>query len=273
MEQREDTGITEEAEEAAKQASEVYLTVYADGADANASGCSIKVYKGDSGDDVAKSLSAKANERVDVGMLDAGTYRVHVDSVPSNPDGSTYLAPLFDMSFEVAGDGQDVELTLNLDAASSDNQEGADGQNADGAQTEGDQAAADGQAIADGNTEPSDAGAASSTPAQQQTAQSSSSGSQAHQHSWVPITTTRHHDAVYRTVNHAAVKERRTICDSCGQDVTGNFPAHRSQSGHTSTHYEYKVTKEAYSEKVLVSAAYDETVTTVYRCSTCGATK
>ena len=79
--------------------------------------------------------------------------------------------------------------------------------------------------------------------------------------------------AVYRTVNHAAVKERRTICDSCKQDITGSYSQHKAASGHSSYHYEYKVTKEAYSEKVLVSAAYDETVTTGYKCSSCGATK
>lgn len=31
--------------------------------------------------------------------------------------------------------------------------------------------------------------------------------------------------------------------------------------------------QSAYNEQVLVQAAYDETVTTGYHCSTCGATK
>ena len=52
-------------------------------------------------------------------MLDAGQYRIHVDTVPTIPDGSTYLTPLFDMQFEVAGDGEDMELTCNLDPATS----------------------------------------------------------------------------------------------------------------------------------------------------------
>lgn len=262
--QDEEPSITQEDEEAAKQASMVYLTVYADGASEETSSCGIKIYKGDSGEDVAKAVDLKCNERGDVGILDIGTYRVHVDTVPSNADGSTYLAPLFDMSFEVAGDGQDMELTLNLDAA-----------NVDGTQTDGDQVVADGQAVVDGNTGASDAGAGSSDASAGGTnTQSGSGGSvQSHQHNWVAQTTTKHHDAVYRTVNHAAVKERRTICDSCNQDITGSYSQHKAASGHSSYHYEYKVTKEAYSEKVLVSAAYDETSTTGYKCSTCGATK
>lgn len=255
-------GITQEDEEAAKKASNVYLTVYADGSDANASGCGIKVYKGDSGEDIAKSLSAKANERTDVGMLDAGTYRVHVDSVPSNPDGSTYLTPLFDMTFEVAGDGQDMELSVNLDKADSGSEEQTENQD-----TAADQQQTDGQ--------PADAAAAntSNDSGSSTATQSGSSAAQSHQHNWVAITTTKHHDAVYRTVNHAAVKERRCICDSCNQDITGNFAQHRNASGHSRYHYEYKVVKEAYTERVLVSAAYDETVTTGYRCSGCGATR
>lgn len=271
--QDEEPGITQEDEEAAKQASMVYLTVYADGATEETSSCGIKIYKGDSGEDVAKAVNLKCNERGDVGILDAGTYRVHVDTVPSNADGSTYLAPLFDMSFEVAGDGQDMELTLNLDAANVEDSESVDGENADGTQTDGDQVAADGQAVVDGNTGASDAGATDASGSSTATQSGSGGSVQTHQHNWVAQTTTKHHDAVYRTVNHAAVKERRTICDSCKQDITGSYPQHKAASGHSSYHYEYKVTKEAYSEKVLVSAAYDETVTTGYKCSSCGATK
>lgn len=218
--QDEEPGITQEDEEAAKQASMVYLTVYADGADGNTSPVSISILKGEDGDDTAKAVNAKCNERTEIGVLEPGKYRVHVMSVPSNQDGSTYLTPLFDMTFEVAGDGQDMELSVNLDKA-------------------------------DGG----------------------SSAAQSHQHNWVAVTATKHHDAVYRTVNHAAVKERRCICNSCNQDITGNFAQHRNASGHNKYHYEYKVVKEAYTERVLVSAAYDETVTTGYRCSGCGATR
>lgn len=264
----EDTGITQEAEDAAKQASSVYLTVFADGTGDGSSSAVISVLKGTDGNDVAKVVNAKAGDHTDLGMLDAGQYRLHVDSVPVNADGSTYLTPLFDMQFEVVGDGKDVELTLNLDSASADEATGNE------TQEEGTESQEQAQQPADAATQPADTGSvpvagSSSAPAQSQPAGST----QGHQHSWVAITQTKHHDAVYRTVNHPEQKERRTICDTCGQDVTGNFAAHRSASGHTSTHYEYKVIRQAYTEQVLVSAAYDETVTTGYRCSVCGATK
>lgn len=260
--QNEEQGITQEDEEAAKQSSMVYLTVYADGADGNTSPASISILKGEDGDDTAKAVNAKCNERTEIGVLEPGKYRVHVMSVPSNQDGSTYLTPLFDMTFEVAGDGQDMELSINLDKADNGSEEQAENQDtaADQQQTNGQPA--DAVAANTGN----DSGSSTAT-------QSGSSAAQSHQHNWVAVTTTKHHDAVYRTVNHAAVKERRCICDSCNQDITGNFAQHRNASGHSKYHYEYKVVKEAYTERVLVSAAYDETVTTGYRCSGCGATR
>lgn len=260
--QKEESGITQEDEEAAKQASMVYLTVYADGADGNTSPASISILKGEEGDDTAKAVNAKCNERTEIGILEPGKYRVHVMSVPSNQDGSTYLTPLFDMTFEVAGDGQDMELTINLDKADNGSEGQAENQNTAADQQQTDGQPADAAAANTGN----DSGSSAAT-------QSSSSTAQSHQHNWVAVTTTKHHDAVYRTVNHAAVKERRCICDSCNQDITNNFAQHRNASGHSKYHYEYKVVKDAYSERVLVSAAYDETVTTGYRCSGCGATR
>lgn len=268
--QNQSTEITQADEDAAKKASDVYLTVYADGADAaNCSPATVSVLKGTEGDEVVRSVNVKPGERADLGMLDAGQYRIHVDTVPTNPDGSTYLSPLFDIQFEVAGDGEDMELTCNLDPATS----GDDASNQEQAGTEdSNQQAAD--AAAGANTE----GGGNAVSASQSQGASGGSGwnasqSQGHQHNWVAQTKTVHHDAVYRTVNHPAKKERRTICNTCHQDVTDSFAAHRSASGHTGTHYEYKVTQDAYTERVLVSAAYDETVTTGYRCSVCGATR
>lgn len=260
--QNEEQGITQEDEEAAKQSSMVYLTVYADGADGNTSPASISILKGEDGDDTAKAVNAKCNERTEIGILEPGKYRVHVMSVPSNQDGSSYLTPLFDMTFEVAGDGQDMELSVNLDKADSGSEEQAENQDAPADQQQTDGQPADAAAADTGNGSGS-----SSAP------QGGSSAAQSHQHNWVAVTATKHHDAVYRTVNHAAVKERRCICNSCNQDITGNFAQHRNASGHSRYHYEYKVVKEAYTERVLVSAAYDETVTTGYRCSGCGATR
>ena len=230
-------------EEAPQEPSDVYLTVYADGA----------------GEDVALSSNAAVGQRVKIGLLEEGKYRLHVLTVPTNTDGSTYLAPLFDMSFEVTGDGQDVDLTLNLDPATSSDEQ------------------ADDQPVPTDDNQPTPVGTTDTATAAEESTQpestQASGGSSQHTHSWVAETTSKHHDAVYRTVNHAAVKERHCICKTCGADITDSYAAHKSSTGHSEYRYETKTVKEAYSEKVLVSGAYDETVTTGYRCSSCGATR
>ena len=91
----------------------------------------------------------------------------------------------------------------------------------------------------------------------------------AHQHNWVAQTKTVHHDAVVKYVN---------ICNNCGADITGNEAAHFENSllngGNCgSCHEESRTVQAAYDEQVQVSAAWDETVTTGYKCSSCGATK
>ena len=110
----------------------------------------------------------------------------------------------------------------------------------------------------------------------------------AHQHKWVAQTKTVHHDAQYKTVHHDAVTKTVNICSQCGQDITGNEAAHfkaaalsggNCQSCHSETRtvqaaYDEQVkVSDAYDEQVQVSAARDETVTTGYKCSSCGATK
>lgn len=119
----------------------------------------------------------------------------------------------------------------------------------------------------------------------------------AHQHKWVAQTKTVHHDAQYKTVHHDAqyktvhhdaVTKTVNICNQCGQDITGNEVAHfkaaalsggNCQSCHSETRtvqaaYDEQVkVSDAYDEQVQVSAAWEETVTTGYKCSSCGATK
>lgn len=124
---------------------------------------------------------------------------------------------------------------------------------------------------------------------------SSGSSSQSHTHSWVAQTKTVHHDAEYKTVHHDAeyktvhhdaVTETRAICNNCGEDITNDIDGHAKAnllsgcgSYHTSkvviqqAYDEQVLVQAAYDEQVLVSAAYDETVTTGYKCSSCGATK
>lgn len=119
----------------------------------------------------------------------------------------------------------------------------------------------------------------------------------AHQHKWVAQTKTIHHDAQYKTVHHDAqyktvhhdaVTKTVHICNQCGQDITGNESAHFEASllngGNCgSWHGETRTVQAAYDEQVKVSDAkdeqvqvsdaWDETVTTGYKCSSCGATK
>ena len=114
----------------------------------------------------------------------------------------------------------------------------------------------------------------------------------AHQHNWVAQTKTVHHDAQYKTVHHDAVThqvwhnpvtEEHYICNQCGADITSDPWGHLDAYNHGAYHssyvtvkqgyYETVTDKAAYDEQVQVSAAWDETVTTGYKCSSCGATK
>ena len=119
----------------------------------------------------------------------------------------------------------------------------------------------------------------------------------AHQHNWVAQTKTVHHDAQYKTVRHDAVThqvwhdpvtEEHYICNQCGADITSDPWGHINNSlmnggncgSYHSTYvtvkqgyYETVTDQAAWNEQVQVSGAWDETVTTGYKCSSCGATK
>ncbi len=119
----------------------------------------------------------------------------------------------------------------------------------------------------------------------------------AHQHNWVAQTKTVHHDAQYKTVHHDAVThqvwhdavtELHYICNQCGQDITSDPWGHLKNSalngGNCGGYHDSYVTvkqgywetvtdQAAYDEQVQVSGAWDETVTTGHKCSSCGATK
>lgn len=109
----------------------------------------------------------------------------------------------------------------------------------------------------------------------------------AHQHNWVAQTKTVHHDAQYKTVHHDAVThqvwhdavtEEHYICNQCGADITSDPWGHINNSlmngGNCGGYHSIYVTvKQGYYETVTDKAAWDETVTTGYKCSSCGATK
>lgn len=126
---------------------------------------------------------------------------------------------------------------------------------------------------------------------------SSAQGAVSHRHNWVAQTKTVHHDAQYKTVHHDAVThqvwhdavtEEHYICNQCGADITSDPWGHINNSlmnggncgSYHSTYvtvkqgyYETVTDQAAYDEQVQVRDAWDETVTTGYKCSGCGATK
>lgn len=100
-----------------------------------------------------------------------------------------------------------------------------------------------------------------------------------HTHNWIPQTTVIHHDAQYQTIHHDAVYGTRVTCNQCHADLTNqDVFAHFEESflnGGSCESYstvDYQISP-AWDEQILVSDAWDETVTTGYICSGCGASK
>ena len=127
---------------------------------------------------------------------------------------------------------------------------------------------------------------------------SSSSSSQTHTHNWVAITNVVHHEEQghYEKVlvseawtEEVPIYEEREvmICNGCWADLTNlsesDFEDHIFQSGHGSWREEWKQVQvgtnkinhdAVYENKRGVDkAAWDETVTSGYKCSGCGETK
>lgn len=90
-----------------------------------------------------------------------------------------------------------------------------------------------------------------------------------HTHNWVAVTKTVNHPAEYKTVHHDAVVEEVVMCE-CGLQNPGRD--HVVSNKHT-TSVKTITVQPAYDEQVLVKEAWTETVTTGYKCSSCGATK
>ena len=119
-----------------------------------------------------------------------------------------------------------------------------------------------------------------------------------HTHNWVPVTTVVHHDEEGHwenvLVSEAWTEEvpiyeeqAREICNGCGADITADPYTHNEnhmlngEAGGWTTEYVQvqvgtnKINHDAVYDKkwVVDKAAWDETVTTGYRCSSCGETK
>lgn len=112
-----------------------------------------------------------------------------------------------------------------------------------------------------------------------------------HTHNWVAQTKTINHPATghnetyYVTVKEAydePIYANRTICNRCGADITNDIDYHYTAGGCGGSYSNKDVqvgtkhhdaVKEARTKWVQDKAAWTETVTTGYKCSSCGATK
>lgn len=101
-----------------------------------------------------------------------------------------------------------------------------------------------------------------------------------HTHDWVAVTETR------TVVDQAAYDEQVPItemvawekCDNCGADITADPSGHNKMemlagTGKYGWHTEWKEVVTGYQTVHHDAVTHTETVTTGYRCSTCGATK
>ena len=99
---------------------------------------------------------------------------------------------------------------------------------------------------------------------------------QQHTHNWVAVTETR------TVVDQAAYDEQVpitemkefSICNQCGADITGRYIEHfEANDGCSGYHSEWREVVTGYQTVHHDAVTHTETVTTGYRCSTCGATK
>ena len=120
----------------------------------------------------------------------------------------------------------------------------------------------------------------SSKPSNNSSSNSSSSKPAEHTHNWVAVTETR------TVVDQAAYDEQVPItemvawekCDNCGADITADPSGHNKAemlagTGKYGWHTERKEVVTGYQTVHHDAVTHTETVTTGYRCSTCGATK
>lgn len=129
------------------------------------------------------------------------------------------------------------------------------------------------------SSKPSNSGSnnsGSSKPSNNSGSNSSSSKPAEHTHNWVAVTETR------TVVDQAAYDEQvpqytvveRSICNQCGADITNNYIAHFEANDNCSGyHSELRQELTGYTTVHHDAVTHTETVTTGYRCSTCGATK
>ena len=146
---------------------------------------------------------------------------------------------------------------------------------ADTQATEGDKSAeatsTDGSSNVDTSNSDTNANGNSGTSTATNSASSSQASTSAHTHSWTPVYKTVHHDAETATQPIYSIRER-SICNTCGEDITGNVIAHlKANRDCAGTHGKAESYVSGY-QTVTTKQAYDEQVVDHYTCS-CGATK
>ena len=116
----------------------------------------------------------------------------------------------------------------------------------------------------------------SSKPSNNSGSNSNNSKPAEHTHNWVAVTETR------TVVDQAAYDEQVpitemkefSICNQCGADITGRYIEHfEANDGCSGYHSEWREVVTGYQTVHHDAVTHTETVTTGYRCSTCGATK
>lgn len=133
------------------------------------------------------------------------------------------------------------------------------------------------------SSKPSNSGSnnsGTSKPSNNSGSNASSSKPAEHTHNWVAVTETR------TVVDQAAYDEQVPItemvawekCDNCGADITADPSGHNKAemlagTGKYGWHTEWKEVVTGYQTVHHDAVTHTETVTTGYRCSTCGATK
>lgn len=133
------------------------------------------------------------------------------------------------------------------------------------------------------SSKPSNSGsnnAGTSKPSNNSGSNSSSSKPAEHTHNWVAVTETR------TVVDQPAYDEQvpqyqvfeRSICNQCGADITNNIDEHFMNSYFNGGdcggyHSEWREEVTGYQTVHHDAVTHTETVTTGYRCSTCGARK
>lgn len=104
----------------------------------------------------------------------------------------------------------------------------------------------------------------------------------AHTHDWTVTYQTVHHDAVTHTETmdpeYADETTYHTVCNDCGQVIDGIADQHIKETGHSGYSTNVPITdevlvSEGYTQEVVDTPAYDETVADALVCTLCGETR